>query len=190
MQPIDAYRRYTALRAHFDPLTPYDVFKHGVRTRASTKAYVSRHDRHVFERIARHKDVGGLILSHIVAGKLTYPGDLVSMDSEAIYRDWKRRRNSLTYVFQEDLSKLKDTWEENLVPYGAYPFVIHAALAGIISIETFVILDRLQHVSQLEVADDFLWPKLRYLSRQYRPFMQLDLPKMRNVFEKKVVDTN
>ena len=108
MMPFDAYRCYLSLKNHFTK-DHYDYYKNEGRTRVKKETFYKRKDRFWFERFARQKndkEVVDFFVSNFVSTtdpSRMYIGELVK-NGEERYVDWKKRTQSLSYVFRGNLN--------------------------------------------------------------------------------------
>ena len=110
MMPFDAYRCYLSLKNHFTK-DHYDYYKNEGRTRVKKETFYKRKDRFWFERFARQKndkEVVDFFVSNFVS--TTDPSQMYIREmiktGEDRYVDWKKRTQSLSYVFKEESESL------------------------------------------------------------------------------------
>lgn len=189
MTGYEAYKMYIALKNHFNSST-YDYFKYNGKTRASFSAYEKRNDKHFFEILAKHKQCQLFIISNIVEDTPNIWVSQIANEQQAEdnFRRWKKRIESLTYTFSNDLDKLLDNYNDNLtVVEGQHPHLLKLTIQKQIAIETLVILNDLcgfyKYWSR-NITDTVVWPQIKTLTKKYRPFVPFDTQK----FKKIVVD--
>ncbi len=102
-----------------------------------------------------------------------------------MFVQWEKRNESLTYIFKNELKKLRPTYQDNfLVSNGQHPFIITLYMRKEISLETFSILAKLSNVYDMwekEIVDKFVAPGIIRLSRKYYPFMEVDTKKFSKI---------
>lgn len=112
-------------------------------------------------------------------------GNLFDDNAEDVYTEWKRRHESLTYIFTQDVDKLDKDFNSNFVVVdGEYPTALQLYLTNEICIETLVILDDLLGFSKSwdkNIAERYVWPSKSQLIRKYRPFMAYDKVKFKQI---------
>ena len=149
MMPFDAYRCYISLKSHFTKES-YDYHKVGVLTRVKKETFYKRKDRFWFEKFSRQKndkEVVDFFVSNFVSTtdpSRMYIGELVK-NGEERYVDWKKRTQSLSYMFKEESEFLfKDHKMDEVFDCSkGHPIVLRKFLGGNISLETLVIYDRI-----------------------------------------------
>ena len=104
MMPFDAYRCYISLKSHFTKES-YDYHKVGVLTRVKKETFYKRKDRFWFEKFSRQKndkEVVDFFVSNFVScsdPESMWIGEMIR-DGEGRYIDWKKKVESLSYVFK------------------------------------------------------------------------------------------
>jgi len=184
MDALAAYKTYIALKNHFNSKT-YDYFKYNGRTRASSKAFEKRSDRYFFHKLSKHSDCINYLASNFLEGDC-WVGDLVNEQSaEKNYRAWKKRIESLSYIFSNDLDKLDSDFNSNfLVNDGQHPKLLKLYLRKDISPETILILNDLLNFFKVwnrKIEDTVIWPSVFLKLKKYRPFFTVDLEKYKQL---------
>ena len=116
MMPADAYRCYLALKNHFTK-DHYDYHKYRGKTRATNQAFYKRKDRFWFEKFARQKkdkEVEEFFVSNFIYSTdpaTMWIGEMIK-EGENRYIDWKKKIQSLSYIFKEEVNTL---FEQNKV---------------------------------------------------------------------------
>ena len=189
--PFDAYRCYLSLKNHFTK-DHYDYIKYRGKTRATVQAFYKRKDRFWFEKFARQKndkEVEEFFVSNFVYTtdpETMWIGEIIK-EGESRYIEWKRKIQSLSYIFKEEVNTLFD---ENSV-YDAFtcskghPLILKSYLSGDTSIETMVICDRI-----LEYRKDFdkkltdpVWETVSRKIKKYSPFLNIDVPRYKKILQ-------
>lgn len=189
MDAFKAYKTYLALKSHFGNKN-YDYFKYNGRARASLKSFENRRDKYFFTKLANHRDVVNFLASNFLEGDLNWVGDLVNEEiAEKNYRAWKKRIESLTYIFTNELDKLDDDYNSNLVvTEGQHPLLLKLLLRKEISPETFLILNDITPFTgcwNRRIEDKIIWPATYMKLKKYRPFFTIDLEKFKKIVVKK-----
>ncbi len=141
MDGFQAYKYYTAIKLHFT--TPnFDVFENKGRIKCSSIKYKSRNDCKLFEQLARGLDDKQFI--QYVACNFMYGNPEVIYTpsaSVANYKTFLKRKQSITHVFEKDLTTIKNVYlhENTNESYRTNP--IQLLLADKICIETCCILN-------------------------------------------------
>lgn len=184
-QAFFLYTTYLALKNHFTTDT-YDYFKYEGQVRQNLESFEKRKDKHMFYKLARMKNAEEILLANMVKKPTTYIYDLVeNEESISVYKNWKKRQESLSYVFKTEIGKLDDEFKSNFkVRNGQYPNVIKLYLQDEISLETVVILtDFIQCIPywNANISDTLVWPDINRSINKYRGFLDYDVEKIKKI---------
>jgi len=195
MMPFDAYKQYLALKNHFTK-EKYDYHKYCGKSRATVQSFYKRKDRFWFEKLARNKDdkeVVDFFISNFITctdpSKL-WIGELIR-EGEGRYTDWKKRNQSMSYVFKEEMESILDN--ENLDSIfdikNGHPIILKKYLGGDISIETLVICDRiLGFRKDLDShLQDPVWETVSMRMKKYSPFLNIDVFRYKKLLKQLVL---
>lgn len=185
MDAFEAYKLYLSLKSHFTSKT-YDYFKYNGRTRASRSTFEGRSDRYFFHKLSKRKDVIGFLVSNFIYNESNWVGDLIqNTESEKFYRQYLKVRESLSYIFENDIQKLEEDFDLNFqVVDGQHPILLKKYLRGEINLETLVILDELVGFSKKwnrRIDENALWPQIFIKVNKYKPFLEFDKEKMKQI---------
>jgi hypothetical protein len=183
MMPFDAYKQYLALKNHFTK-EKYDYHKYCGKSRATVKSFYKRKDRFWFEKIARNKsdkEVVDFFVSNFITctdpSKL-WIGEMIR-EGEGRYTAWKRRTQSLSYIFREEVELIlaNADLDTMFARTTGHPPILKKYLSGDISLETLVICDRIlgyrnDYDKQLT---DPVWETVSLRIKKYSPFLNIDV---------------
>lgn len=167
MNAFEVYRTYLALKRHFT--SNYDYFKYNGKTNVSIASFEKRRDKHLFVKLAKHNDPFKLLLANVVHNPGYWVGDSAS---SKVYDEWRRRTESLSYLFGQDLEKLEDKFSDNFLDDARF-------FQKKISFETFTILVDLLGLEAYyspRTDDPLLLGNLEK-ARKYCPFLKYDRAK-------------
>ena len=180
--PFEVYTKYLALKNHFESKS-YDYHKYGGKVKATQTSFDVRKDKHFFYRLSKMKPAQceEYMLANIVDGSGKFYAAGSGQKELGIYRSWKKRQESLLYTFKQDLTEFKDTFDDNLiVPKNEHPYALRLYLRKDICIETLTLIDRCTKVFKYwdkQLADDPIWPDVKFKCEKYSPFLRVDLDK-------------
>jgi len=195
MMPYDAYKCYLSLKNHFTK-DSYDYHKYCGKSRASVQSFYKRKDRFWFERVTRQKtdqEIVEFFVSNFIT--CTDPSKLwigeIIREGEARYAEWKKRNQSLSYVFKEETQKLFDSKKVDDVfdCSKGHPPVLKNYLSGNISMETLVIYDKIflfRDKFDKQLSDP-VWETVRMKMKKYSPFLNIDVPRYKNILKEVVL---
>ena len=178
MTEFQAYKMYLALKAHFTT-DKYDVIKMKGRIRASKESFIGSGKELAFRRLVKlynDEEACNFMVSNFIKGNRW--GGVFDMDASKTYTEWKKRKESLRYTFEQDLITLNEFKDKDRsvfdFVYGYHPVVLKCYLASEISIETLVILDKLNQFTEWILLNDPVWEDVKRLIIKYKPFVRID----------------
>ena len=196
MLAFDAYKCYLAMKNHFTK-DNYDYQKYRGRVRATNTAFYKRRDRFWFEKFARQKndkEVEEFFVSNFVSTtdpETMWIGEIIK-EGEERYTQWKRRIQSLSYIFKEESQSLFDNQKVDMVfdCSKGHPPILKSYLGGETSLETLVICDKI-----LEYRKDFdqklkdpVWEIVSRKVRKYSPFLNIDVQSYKKILKEIVLE--
>jgi len=184
VEPYDAYVKYLALKSHFSDKN-YDFFKYNGKVRAQKNTFETRRDKYFFYKLTKKKDPVEFLLANFVDSDDFYIGDIREDRANEVYNEYKRRQQSLAYVFNEDLGKMKEDFNDNIVvPDNSHPYLLRLYMRKDICLETLILIDRCVRMFKYwdkALADDIMWPDIKLKARKYSPFLNVDINKYREI---------
>jgi len=176
-ESFNAYVKYLALKRHFTT-DSYDYFKYNGKVRASIDSYRSRNDSFFFLKLARKDDYENIILANMIEKPDIWVRDILEEEGQNRYVNWKKRMDSLGYIFKSDINSMLDEYEDNFVVRdGQHPHIMTMMLQKKISLETFTIMTHLANIFpywEQKIVDKIVSRDIMKKSRKYKPFLDLD----------------
>lgn len=184
MTPFDCYKTYLALKNHFTK-EKYDYHKYCGKSRASLQSFYKRKDRFWFEKLSRNKndkEIVEFFVSNFVA--IDNPDSLwigeIIRSGETVYSDWKKRNQSLMYVFKEEVENVflnKNFDDLFATSEHGHPQILKEFIRGNLSIDTFVILDKILNfrVKFDKKIDDPVWSLISLKVKKYSDFLNINI---------------
>ena len=199
MIPLDVYRTYLSVRNHFTNDT-YNFFKFGGKTKASSSACEKRRDRYIFDKVSKdYKDdeVALLFVSNFVAKEKFWIGNTLSEESRNIYTMWRKKIQSLSYIFENDVKAIIDEINDREIDFdsvfkiqdGQHPIILRLTLADRISLESFLILNKiLDFFPQFNrrIEETIIWPDYYKKCVKYEPFVKVDMTRFKFILKKQL----
>lgn len=188
-----AYRLFTAINLHFTN-PKYDLLKYNGRIRCPRETYENRRDRKLFERLANRHSSERDLIQFIVANYAYDNRGLVwdlNGDSEEHYITWTKRKESISEVFREDLSKIFFHAEKNKLclrqifdidEKNEYPELLKLFLSKDITIETMVILNQLTGYIEKWHPLILLWHDLFLKINRLTTFVKYDIVRIQTIY--------
>ena len=183
MSPFETYQTYLSMKSHFTN-SKYDFFKYGGKSRATVTSFNKRKDKYWFEKTSRKyndKEVVDFLLANFVSAdnpQNLWIGEIIN-SGERTYADWMRRQQSLTYLFKEQSSELflENELETVFNCSKGHPTILKKFLSGKLSLETFVIYDKIFSFSKNfdKKLLDPVWETVSLKIKKYNPFLNIDV---------------
>ena len=197
MTEYSVYKMYLALKLHFTTEN-YDVIAQRGKVRASKQAFAKRKDLFSIKKVAKtysDEEVANFLVANFTSGDRW--GGLFDSEASERYAEWKKRIESLTYIFTNDLDRLIEDLENDTkifedafkITKAQHPYIIKAFLRKTITLETLVILEKINPFLEKfdqELNNDIMWPDISRLMRKYKPFLQFDKEKYNAILRRRV----
>ena len=195
MKALDAYQTYLAVKQHFSD-NNYDYFRYNGKIRVNATTFGSRKDRFFYEKLARKfdgkpDDLRNYFVSNLSQNPKMWIRELVGVHAEETYSKWKAKQESLSYNFQQDVSKIgeQDIKFDDLFACvnGQHPPLLNLYTNSEIAIETLIGFDILLKCFQRwnkEIDDPIIWPDIFMFCERYRPFLRVDDIKFKEILRK------
>ena len=170
----------------------YDYHKYAGKVRATREAFYKRKDRFWFEKFSRQKndkEVVDFFVSNFVSTtdpSTMWIGEMIK-EGEGRYIDWKKKVQSLSYVFKEEVDNLfRDKKVDDVFNCSkGHPPILKSYLGGDTSLETMVICDRI-----FEYGKDFdkrlkdpVWETVSRKIKKYDPFLNISVPRYKKILK-------
>ena len=187
--PFETYQHYLSLKNHFTN-PKYDFFRYGAKTRASVTSFNKRKDKYWFEKTSRKyddKEVVDFLVSNFASAdnpQNLWIGEIIN-SGERTYADWKKRKQSSTYLFKEQSSELlcQNELEELFDCSKGHPPILKKFLGGEVSLDTLVIYDIIFEFSERfdKKLDDPVWETVSLKIKKYKPFLNIDVSNFKKI---------
>lgn len=180
----NAYVTYLAIKSHFS--SSYDFFKYNGKIRSKKESFYKRRDKFFFAKLEKKykkEERINYIVANFISGN-EWIGNMFSSEGERNYTNWKKKQESLSYIYKEELSDLFSATIENgkqlndllIVKDHEHPPLLRAALQESISIEVMIILDDILNFMKHwnKELDDIIWVDYFKRCSNYKPFFTVD----------------
>ena len=178
------YVKYLAMKKHFTT-DGYDYHKYNGKIRASYDKFRTRNDAYFFEKLSHKEDPQSLMLANMIVKPNVWIREIVEDEGEERYIDWQRKIQSLSRNFTSDLENLDDNYQANFsVINGQHPLIMTMYMQKKISLETITILASISNIFpywEKEIVDKIIARDIIRLIRKYRPFLEIDEKKFKNI---------
>ena len=187
--PFETYQHYLSLKNHFTN-PKYDFFRYGAKTRASVTSFNKRKDKYWFEKTSRKyddKEVVDFLVSNFASAdnpQNLWIGEIIN-SGERTYAEWMKRKQSSTYLFKEQSNELlsQNDLESLFDCSQGHPKILKEYLSGRLSLENFVIWERIFHFSADfdKKLSDPVWETVSLKIKKYGPFINIDVFKYKKL---------
>jgi hypothetical protein len=193
VNPYEVYVTYLALKRHFSS-DSYDFFKYQGKIRCSMETFKKSKDRFFFEKLSRKKkpqEVIDFFVSNFISmdnPSSLWIGDIIKK-GEAIYIESKRIRESMSYIFEQDLKSIVEAQHlyELIKSEGTkHSKIIKLHLNNTLRFESFFILIECLNIQKQydKTYTDPIWSAISKKISKYRNFFRGDYNKYKNIIRK------
>ena len=182
---FNAYKVYLALKNHFT--SDYDYFKYHGKMKVKEESFLKRRDKFFFEKIERRykKELVPFFVSNLIKEDNSWSGSLATDRAEQTFNEWKKKTQSLRYVFKEDMGRVRTLMDHNEHQFdelfecgdGQHPPIFKLLISEEITIESFVILDQVLSFCKRinkRILDDYVWSVYYKRVMKYSRFIEVD----------------
>lgn len=178
--PFEMFKLYSAIKYHFTTES-YDYFKYNGKVKASEHSFETRKDKYMFYKLSKHDDPLNFLVANFSENTKIWVGDLFDAPYQQRYNDYLKRKQSLTYIFQNDIENLLEDFDSNFaVKPGDYPYLLTLLTRKKISKETFIIIQdcvRFFAKWNQQITDTVLWPQIALNCKKLHPFLEYEKAK-------------
>ena len=194
--PFDAYKCYLAMKNHFTK-DKYDYLKYHGKVRATHQAFYKRKDRFWFEKFARNKndkEIEEFFVSNFIYSsnpETMWIGEMIK-EGEGRYTEWKKKVQSLSYIFKEESESLfmNNKVDDVFDCSKGHPIILKKFLGGSLSIESMVIYDRILGYGKDfdKKLNDPVWETVSRRVKKYSPFLNIDVFRYKKILKEVVIN--
>ena len=187
---FDAYCLYLAINNHFNTES-YDFFKYNGKVPVKLPAFLKRNDKYNFAKLAREhrEELRDFLVANLSKQKY-YVKTLLDNECVDNYREFKKRKQKLTYTITEDMRYLYENYESIDkvldVENGQHTPLLKEFLGNNIQAETFIVFDNMFGIYKdydEMIQEKFIWPKTKLKLNKLKPFIEYEQQKLRTVMK-------
>lgn len=194
----ETYNLFHAIKFHFNSSLAYNFTKYaGKGLMPSDSAWIKKSNKYYYEKLGHNKK--DYLLKYFVANfvehDIMWIGDLDSSTAEGNYLQWKKRIESLSYVFESELNDIKSLLEKHDTTFdslfktkdGEHPVLFRLLLQKMICIETYIIMDLILGFTKnwkSSIDDKYIYPEVQYKCDRYNEFMNFEVNKFKPILQK------
>jgi hypothetical protein len=188
MTPFEAYQLYVSIKQHFT-MPSYDFFKYNGKVRVRLESFESRKDKYQFYKLSKKKDPLQFLVANLSEEPNVWIGDLMNPEKELIYNSYLKRKESMTYIFKNDIENLLEDFDQNFkVDEGDYPYLLKLLIRKKITKETFIIINDCVSFFgswNKNIHDPVLWPTISMNCKKLYPFLNIEKDKYCKILREK-----
>lgn len=202
MTGYETFILYNAIRLHFAQHKPYNYVNRGGKIRVPKReTYAKRSDKWYFEHIGRNSKqyLIQFFVANWIENDILWVGDLDTETAETNYLHWQKRIQSLSYLFKNECSDVKNFMNDRDVEFdklfkitdGQHPIFFRFLLQHLISVETYIIVDKIINFSSTwknEIDDQYVYPPIQFRVDRYSDFMNFDASKFKTIMKGVIID--
>jgi hypothetical protein len=182
----DAYTLYLGIKLHFYS-KDYDFIKYNGKVKSDINSFLKRKDKYHFGKLFKtyKQDLQDFYIANLSL-KDSWAGDLLDNECERIYKEWKKRQQKLSYMYETELSDilLKRNIQKVLqVKNGQHPILLKEYMAKNVSLETLCIMDSIIGFSSdwdRLISEKVVYPEIHIKIQKYKSFIDFDLKRYKN----------
>tara|TARA_Y100000310_G_C20304095_1_gene633152 strand:- start:20 stop:625 length:606 start_codon:yes stop_codon:yes gene_type:complete len=181
----DAYCLYLAINNHFHS-DSYDFFKYNGKVSAKLESFMKRKDKYHFAKLLRlyGEELKDFLIANLSKQKY-YVRNLLEQECANNYKEFKKKKQKLTYTITEDMKYLSDKYKHIDVAFeiknGQHSNVLREYLGGKINAETFIACDKVLNIFKdydSMIQENFIWPREKSKLEKLTPFLELEHKKL------------
>jgi hypothetical protein len=197
LTPYETYTMFMAMKFHFTQ-KKYNYLQYHGKVKSSPQQYEQKKDRFLYAKLSKRysaKHMEDFLIANFLKGKV-WIGDFLEDDADDNYTSYLKRKQSLTYTFENELDfllKCSSPSDIFKVKSGQYPSILQDYLSGSVSLETLAILNTFfcfDTVFDAKIGkDDILWSRIRLLMNKVHPFLSYDKDKIKGILKSRILNT-
>lgn len=192
MSAFDAYRIYNALKLHFNTEN-YDYFKYCGKVKTKV---IPESQYYIFDKVSKRysDEIEKFYVANFIENNNLWVNDLLSDVCETKFASWKKKNESLTYVFKSDIISLKDEFEDLnsiLRIEKDYPILMKKVMQEKISIETLLLTNSIVKFFgywEKKMKGDLIWDPFSLKCKKYYKFLKFDEKIIKQILTKEIND--
>lgn len=183
---FDAYTLYLGIKLHFHS-EDYNFIRYNGKVKADINSFLKRKDKYHFGKLFKtyKQELQDFYIANLSV-KDQWAGELLNEEAERTYKEWKKRNQKLSYMFETEVSDLlrkKNINQVLEVKNGQHPILLKEHMRKNVSLETMAIMDTIvNYTKQWEklITEKVVYPAFHLRIRKYRCFLTIDEKKYKN----------
>lgn len=176
----DAYTLYLGIKLHFVS-KDYNFIKYNGKVKADINSFLKRKDKYHFGKLYKtyKQELQDFYIANLSV-RDQWAGDLLTEEADRVYRDWKKRNQKLSYMFETEVSdQLRKFKIDTLlkVMNGQHPRLLKAYMSKQVSLETICIMDEIIGFTKdwdRLISENVVYPDISIKISKYKSFVSFD----------------
>ena len=183
---FDVFKVYLAVKLHFT--TDYDFFEYGGKVNCKLDTFTKRNDRYFFHKLSKkykQDEIIDFFVANFLYDTKKWVGNLLRNDGDEIYISYRKFKESLTYSFRGDLSRISMDFNGRGLRFddgfnvvnGQHPRVLQLLIQKKISYQTAVILDYFLAFGKnwdVQIKEKVVWKDISNRLKKFRSFVKFN----------------
>ena len=191
MSAYEAFRIYNGLKLHFTTES-YNYFKYHGKTKVKV---IPQNQFFVYERLGKRyeQNLEEFFLANFLEDPKIWINDLLSEESDHIYKLYQKKMESLAYSFKNDIVNLFEETEnlnDLFLVKTDFPILLKKTMQNKINLETLLIMDSILNFFSVwnnNIKEDIIWKNFQLKCIKYFPFIKFDRNKMKEILKMEVM---
>ena len=123
---FEVFKCYLAIKLHFTTDT-YNYDEYGGKVNCKLETFTKRNDRYFFHKLSKQYDEKNIVdffVANFTHNNKKWVGNLLQNDCRDIYLDFKKRKESFSYHFRNDLVSISDDFNNRFLSFDDELFVV------------------------------------------------------------------
>lgn len=183
MTPFETYSLFYALKLHINN-DRYNFYKYNGIVNTSIEKFNKRNDKYFFSKLSKkfstRDEMIFFIISNLLENDNIWIGDLLTPNAEEVYKQRKKKFESIEYIFKEEcefIFKDIENPHDLLKPkQGELPELLQLYNKEKVSLETLVVINILiNYIDGMDkrVTDTIQYPIIRKRILKYTSFLSI-----------------
>jgi T4 gene Gp59 loader of gp41 DNA helicase C-term/T4 gene Gp59 loader of gp41 DNA helicase len=190
MSASDAAIKYNALKLHFNT-EQYDAIKYNFKVKLKP---IPQGHYYIFDKLDKKygENLVDFYVSNFLEDQKVWINDLLSEDCHLVYLKWLKKKDSLTYIYKNDIIDLLEEYEDLnkvLIVKNSYPILMNRVLQEKTNLETLLLVNSIVkffNTWDKKLKGDLIWEPFALKCKKYYGFLKFDRDKVKDILVKEV----
>lgn len=141
----------------------------------------------MFEKLAKKPDPVLFLVSNLYKKPNSWLGEFINENGDKNYKEFIKRHESITFYFQEDLTKMLSSLDDNLiVNNGQHPYLLKLITREEVGLDTVLILNKILNFFPYwdkNIVENVIWPSKKFAIEKCDKFVHFSEAKCKKALE-------